>query len=621
MLRYLPALLLCAIAFTGCQRDEPIPSARDSARQSAATERVAAETARLNQWLDARYEEQLKFSPIQQTVLGRKTDYDKIDDVSEAAQDAQFAWQSQTVEDLKRGFDYDALSADAKLSFDLWIYTFERVAAGLPFRRREYVFTQMDGLHTELPRFLITSHRVGDESDMDAYVSRLREGGRAIEQALERVKLNAGEGVRVPRFAYDAVIAQARAVVTGAPFEGTGDSPLWADAQSKIAALAADGKIDAARAQALRAAARAALAERLGPAYRALVAWLEADRPSADAVAAGVAQLPDGPAFYEEKLATATTTTLSADEIHAIGLAEVARITAEMEAAKQRIGFGGSLQEFFAFLRSDPQFFFPNDDAGREAYLDTARADLDAIRQRLPTYFGLLPKAELIVKRVEAFREVPGAAQHYFPPSVDGSRPGIFYAHLIDMNAMPKPQLAAIAYHEGLPGHHLQISIQQELTGVPTFRTQSFFTAYVEGWGLYAERLAQEMGAYQDPYSDFSRLTAEIWRAVRLVVDTGLHAKGWSEEQAVDYFKANTAMADGQIRAEVRRYIVTPGQATSYKIGMLKILELRSRAQSALGERFDIRAFHDVVLGGGGLPLSLLERRVDEWIAGDGAAQ
>jgi uncharacterized protein (DUF885 family) len=325
-------------------------------------------------------------------------------------------------------------------------------------------------------------------------------------------------------------------------------------------------------------------------------------------------KLPDGAAFYSDRLEDATTTTLTADEIHEIGLREVERITKEMEDAKERMGFKGSLQDLFAFLRTDPRFFYPSTDAGREAYLDEARADLAFIRERLPQYFGLLPKAPLIVKRVEAFREVPGAAQHYFAASVDGTRPGIFYAHLIDMSSMPRPQLAAIAFHEGIPGHHLQISIAQELTGIPMFRTQSQNNAYVEGWALYAEKLAKEMGAYEDPYTDFSRLTTEIWRAVRLVVDTGLHAKRWSEQQAVDYFKEHTAISDGQIRAEVRRYIVTPGQATSYKIGMLKILDLRAKAQAALGDRFDIRGFHDAVLGGGALPLPLLERRVDDWI-------
>jgi uncharacterized protein (DUF885 family) len=491
----------------------------------------------------------------------------------------------------------------------------ERAEAAAAFRRRGYRFHQMGGPHTDLPQFLITVHRVDDESDMVAYITRLGEVGRAVGQALERARLASAEGVHAPRFAYEAVIGQARAVVTGAPFPGEGDSPLWADAGAKIDALVASGEIDAERAGALRAQASAALVERVGPAYEALVAWAESELPLTDEVAAGVWRLPDGPAFYEERLAAMTTTDLTADEIHEIGLREVARIRTEMDAIRARVGFDGDLQAFLTFIREDPQFYYPSTDEGRQAYLDTARRHLDFIQARLPDYFGLLPKAALEVRRVEAFREVAGQAQHYQRGTPDGTRPGIYYAHLIDMGAMPIPLMEVIAYHEGLPGHHMQISIAQELTGLPTFRTLAGFTAFSEGWGLYAEWLAGSMGAYQDPYSDLGRLTSEIWRAVRLVVDTGLHAKRWTEAQAVEYFTANSAVSEGQIRAEVRRYLVMPGQATAYKIGMLKIQELRARAEAALGDGFDIREFHDTVLGGGALPLGLLERRVDDWIA------
>jgi len=246
--------------------------------------------------------------------------------------------------------------------------------------------------------------------------------------------------------------------------------------------------------------------------------------------------------------------------------------------------------------------------------LDDSTRYLDYIASKLPDYFGLLPKAKLVVRRVEAFREQDGAAQHYFRPTPDGSRPGVYYAHLSDMNAMPKPEMEAIAYHEGNPGHHMQIAIQQELTGLPIFRTRSFSTAYVEGWGLYAEQLTAEMGAYENDYTRFGQLTTEMWRAIRLVVDSGLHSKNWTEAQANAYFKAHSPIADGQIKSEVRRYMVWPGQATAYKVGMLKILELRQYAKDTLGDKFDIRDFHDVVLGGGSLPLSFLEKRVKHWV-------
>jgi len=612
------ATLLAALLAAGCERNAPAPSAASSSAPAApAAGQIERESARLGEWLDARYEEQLDFGPLLKTQLGRKDDYDRIDDFSEAGQDAQFEWLRASVEELEREFDRNLLSPEAQTSYDLWRYGLERAAAARPFRRRGYLFHQMSGPHTGLPQALINFHRVDEEADMTAYVMRLGELGRAIEQSLERAQLAASEGVHAPRFAYDAVIQQSRAVVTGAPFGGTGDSPLLADVKAKLAGLVAGDKIDTARADELRAAAETALTQRVGPAYEKLIAWAEADRAMSDDVATGVWKLPDGPAYYVERLAASTTTTMTADEIHELGLAEVARIQAEMEEIKRRVGFDGTLQEFFASVRGNPEFLFPNTDEGREAYLETSRSYYAAIEARLPEFFGLLPKAKLVVRRVEAFREQPGQAQHYVPGTPDGSRPGTYYVHLIDMSSMPKVDLESVAYHEGIPGHHMQISIAQELEGVPQFRTQARYTAYTEGWGLYAERLAKEMGAYRDPYSDFGRLGNEIWRAIRLVVDTGLHAKGWTEQQAVEYFLANGPTSEGQVRAEVRRYIVMPGQATAYKVGMLKILELRERARTALGAAFDIREFHDVVLGGGALPLAILERRVDDWIAAE----
>ena len=611
-MRATAALLLAALVAAGCSRDAP--NAPQQPVASSAKE-TASETARLNDWFNARYEEQLSFSPLTKTQLGRKDDYDKVDDFSEAGALVQLEWLRATVRDLERDFDRALLTPEGQTSYDLWLYGLERSEAAWTFRRRGYVFHQMQGLHTGLPQGLINYHRVDGEADMVAYVTRIGEAGRALGQALERAQLAAGEGWHAPRFAYDAVIAQSRAVTTGAPFGGAGESPLYADLNAKIAALVASGKISAARGDELRAGAQAALSERLKPAYEALIAWTESDRANSAEVVTGVWDLPDGPAYYADRLAASTTTTMTADEIHSLGLAEVERIHAEMQTIKAQVGFDGSLQEFFASLRNDPQFLFPNTDEGREGYLQASRDFYAVVRAQLPQYFGLLPKADLVVRRVEAFREQPGQAQHYVQGTVDGSRPGTYYVHLIDMTSMPKIEMESVAYHEGIPGHHMQISIQQELTGVPMFRTQSRNTAYIEGWGLYAERLAKEMGRFEDPYSDFGRLGAEVWRAIRLVVDTGLHSKGWTEEQAVQYFLANGSTSEGQVRAEIRRYIVMPGQATAYKVGMLKILELRERARMALGPRYDIRAFHDIVLGGGALPLSILERRVDDWIA------
>ena len=610
----LMAALLAACGNHGEDNPATAPQAQDQPA-AAAPDATEAETARLNEWFAARWEEQLDFSPIRKTFLGRKDDYDKVDDMSEAAEDQQLAWRRRTTAEMRETFDYDLLTDEAKMSYDVWAYELERQERALPFRRLDYVFTQMQGPQAFLPQFLIAFHKVGEPKDMEAYIARIGGISRGLGQLLERARLAADEDVRPPRFAYEGVLQQARALLQGAPFGGEGEAPLWADANAKIDTLQKDGKIDEAQAKELREASRQALLESFKPSYDALISWFESDLPNADAEASGVGALPRGLDYYDERLAFATTTDMSADEIHEYGLEEVARIRAEMEKIKADVGFEGTLQEFFTFLREDPQFFFPNTDQGREGYLEAAREHLAFIETRLPEYFGILPKADLEVKRVEPFREQPGAAQHYFPGTPDGSRPGIYYAHLSDMNAMPKHQLEVVAYHEGLPGHHMQIAIAQELESVPEFRTQSFFNAYAEGWGLYSELLAKEIGAYEDPYSDFGRLSTEIWRAIRLVVDTGLHAKGWSEQEAVDYFLANSSMAEGAIRSEVQRYLVIPGQATSYKIGMMKILELRGKAEAELGDRFEIKGFHDTVVGGGGLPLEILERRVNDWVA------
>jgi len=576
------------------------------------------DTARINKWFEARYEEQLAFSPIQQSFLGRKSG--QIDDLSIAAQDKQLAWQRASVAEMKKSFDYSKLSPEAQTSYDIWAYQLTQAERAVPFRDNAYIFDQMTAIHGFFPQLLIAFHPVSDATDMDQYINRISESGRAIRQLIALSKHNATEGVRPPKFSYGFVIDESTKIITGAPFDESGtDSAVWADVQTKVAALQKKGVIDEARAKSMLAGARAALTGPFKAAYAELIVWQKQDMAKAPEKTSGVGALPNGAAYYNERLANQTTTELTADQIHTIGLSEVARLRGEMVAIKNEVGFKGDLPAFFAELRDkkdNPVYYYPNTDDGRQAYIKDATAAIDKIKAVLPQFFGLLPKADLVVKRVEAFREQPGAAQHYFPGTPDGSRPGVYYAHLSDMTAMPKRELEVIAYHEGLPGHHMQIAIAQELTTVPTFRTQASFNAYSEGWGLYSEWLATQMpGTYQDPYSRFGRLGSEIWRAIRLVLDTGLHAKGWSEQQAVDYFMANCAITEAQARSEVRRYMVLPGQATSYKIGMLKIQELRRKAEAALGTRFDIRAFHDTVLGGGALPLTVLETRVDRWIA------
>jgi len=614
MRRVLVVSALSLALLTACSTVPPTVATAPATTttQAAAT----SEDARLNAWFERKYEEELQLSPIQMTFLGRKDRYSEIDDMSREAADRQLAWREAAVEEMRSTFDYDALSDAAKLSWDLYEYQLEAARASHPFADHGYPFEQMGGMQSQMPTFMINFHKVEEESDYTAYIARLRQVPRAFGQLMDQVKRSAELGIRPPRFAHEGVIDQGTKVVTGAPFTDGDDSALWADAQAKADALVKAGKIDEARATELKAEARAALVEAVKPAYDGVISWFKADMPNAAVNPTGVGtRHPNGAAYYAQRLKASTTTDLTADQVHQIGLDEVKRIRGEMEALKDRVGFEGDLQAFFKFIATDPQFKYPNTDAGRQAYIDDATKAIATIKQQLPNYFGLLPKADIVVKRVEPFREVDGAAQHYYPSTPDGSRPGVYYAHLSDMNAMPKPELEVIAYHEGLPGHHMQIAIAQELEGVPEFRKQAGFTAYSEGWGLYSEWLAREMpGTYTDPYSEYGRLTSEMWRAIRLVVDTGIHAKGWTQDQAVAFMSENSSIPKQAVEAEIRRYITWPGQATAYKIGMIRIQELRAKAEAELGDDFDIRGFHDAILGGGAMPLDLLERRIDQWI-------
>ena len=619
-MKLLLSVVALLLTLTACQNKDAVES--QVASQTAETANAIAmpvspdvETERLNTWFDERYEESVQFSPATLTYLGRKEQYDQFDQIGEEAARERLDWQLNTLKELRANFDYNSLTLAGKESYDLWVFQTEEAEADMEYMYHGYLFGELGGPEGRFPSFLINFHKVDNEQDMQAYNKRLSEVARAMNQVREMGEKAAEKGIRPPQFAFDTAIQRATKVITGLPFNGKNDSPLLADAKRKIQALAETGDIDEARSAALLAEAKLALTNDFQPSYEAYIKWLKAEKLNADKVPQGVSALPNGVAFYNHQLAGYTTLPMTADDVHKLGLKEVARIKGEMQAIKKKLKFDGELVDFFKFIRTDPQFYYPNTDAGREEYLSTTRNFLAEIEKELPKFFGRLPKAGLEVKRVESFREVDGGAQHYSSGTPDGSRKGVYYVHMSDMSAYSKTDMETVAYHEASPGHHMQISIAQELTGVPTFRTQAGFSVYSEGWALYSEHLAKEMGQFKDPYKDFGRLTAEMWRAIRLVVDTGLHSKGWTQEQAVQYFFDNSAIPEGAVRSEVRRYITTPGQATSYKIGMLKIQELRARAEAALGDAFDIRGFHDVVLDGGALPMPLLESRVNTWIA------
>ena len=570
---------------------------------------VKTESQKINDWFQARYEEDLARSPMRKTYLGIKTDQDRLDDVSQAALDEEYALHQKWNADMHRLFRPELLDRQAKISFRLFEYDAQDEKRQHPYAQNQYVFTQLDGAQSEFPSFMVNFNKVESVTDARNYIARLKASKRYFAQLQARAEAQAAKGVLLPKFVYPKMIKAAENVIAGAPFGAGEDSPLFADIKAKI------GKLDISQADkdALLAQARTALLENVGPAYQKLIAMFKRHAAKADD-RDGAWKLPDGDKFYAARLKHYTTTDLTADEIHEIGLKEVARIQGEMHKIMDKVGFKGSLQDFYTFLRTDPRFTYPNTDEGRARYMADASKIIADMKARLDDLFRTRPKADIIVKRVEPFREATAFGAFYEQPALDGSRPGTFFINLRDVSIQPTYLMQALAYHEGIPGHHMQIAIAQELKGIPEFRKQGGYTAYVEGWALYSESEPTEIGMYTDPYKDFGRLSMEIFRAARLVVDTGIHAKHWSREQAVQYMLKNIANPEGDIRAEVDRYIVWPGQATAYKIGMLKIEELKKHAKKELGEKFDIREFHDVVLANGAVPLSVLEELVDEWI-------
>lgn len=582
-------------------------SAGSSAAASVADSSERDVTAELAQFFEDYDKQELSFSPIGKAFRGiRDEDYGKWGDVSDAAEVAQYERGRKALAEMEGRFDPANLDDADKLSYRLFQAQAERAKAAYAFRKNYYIFDQMNGVQSRLPALMINIHRVTNKSDAEAYISRLEGVGPQMDELIAQSRERADNGVIVPDWVFPYVINDSKNVISGAPFDDGKDSPIFADFKKKVGALdlAEVEKSD------LIARGSAALTDSFGPAYEKLIAEME--RQQATAVDGdGVWRFKDGAAYYAERLKNYTTTDLTADEIHQIGLDNVARIHGEMRTIMKKVGFEGTLKEFFVHLRTSDQYFHTS----REDYLAEANAKLAEMEKKLPEFFNTLPKAPFVIKPVEAFREKSAGKAFYQRPAADGSRPGTYYVNLYDLKGMSKTELEALAYHEALPGHHLQLAIQTELGDVPPFRKFGGITAYSEGWGLYTEELGKDMGFYTDPYSDFGRLGMELWRACRLVVDTGIHDKRWSREKAIAYLTENTPNPDSDIRKAIERYIVYPGQATAYMIGKLKILELRGKAQKELGSKFTMGDFHDVILKSGPVPLDIMEERVDAWIS------
>ncbi|WP_296721866.1 DUF885 family protein [Erythrobacter sp.] len=559
-------------------------------------------TASIDEFFAAYDATQLAMSPQSKAYRGiRDEDYGKWDDPSDAAELREYALLQQTLAAMRARYDPATLTEQQALSFRLFEAMAARRAALWPYRDNDYIFDQMNGAQSRMPAFLINIHRVASGDDAQAYVERIAGMGPQLDALTAESRERAANGVMPPKWVYPYVISDIRNLL-----EAGDDNAVLEDFEAKLGKL----ELDADTSADLYSAALTGWRESAVPAYQRLLAEMERQQaiaPTDD----GVWRLPEGADYYTALLANYTTTDLTADEIHAIGLREVERIHNEMRAIMAKVGFEGTLQEFFAYTRDDPRFFHTS----RADYLAEAEAHIARMNEKLPEFFTTLPKDPLVIKPVEAFREKSAGKAFYQSPAPDGSRPGTYYVNLYNLNDMSKNELEALAYHEGVPGHHLQRSIQTGLGNLPAFRRFGGVTAYSEGWGLYTEELGKDMGFYTDPYSDFGRLGMELWRAGRLVVDTGIHDKRWSREDAIAWLAENTPNPAGDIEKAIERYVVYPGQATAYMIGKLKIMELREQARTELGEDFDIRAFHDVILTSGPVPLSILEENVEQWIA------
>ena len=571
-----------------------------------------SEDQRLATFFEELFERDVNQSPEFQAYLGRKTeDYGRWDDYSEAHAETQ---NQQTQNDLKRlqqEFDFDALSENSKMSYRIFEYDQQQSLRNYQWRHHNYAISPMNDISSSLAAFLQNIHQIENIKDAEDYISRLEGIQTVLHEVVKQLQHGESMGVIPPKMVYPKVLPAAQNLLKDAPFEETAeDGVILADFRSKLEQL----ELEQEDKEILLNDAANALSGSFRNGYQELITELQRLQAIADNNH-GIWSLPDGEAYYANRIQNWTTVVRPVDEIHELGLAEVTRIRAEMQQIMEEVGFEGDLAEFFVYVRNSPENYYEKSDAGREEYIRDATALINGIYDIADQYFNVLPKAPLEVRRVEPWREDGASTAFYDGHSPDGSRPGIYYINQKDMNAVQKHIQNSLAYHEGAPGHHFQIAIQQELQDIPQFRRFGGYSAYSEGWALYSERLAFEAGLYEGlPMRNFGRLAEEMKRAVRLVVDTGMHAKQWPLEQSIEYMTANTPMATDDIERQIKRYYVLPGQALSYKVGMLTILDLRQRAEQQLGEKYDIREFHDVVLKNGALPMQILGDVVDAYI-------
>ena len=569
-----------------------------------------AEVKKARQFFESVFQDSVLDSPEFQASLGYKSNYDKWDDITWQASRQRAYRAKDDLDYLEKNIDFDKLDENTKISYRLMVKRLQRTIDNDNFIFHNYLITHRGGKHSRIPSFLINYHRINEEQDVKDYISRLRNVEPLMDDLILQLKLRQDVKKIAPAFVFPQAIKTSENIISGYPFEETEkQNVIYEDFMKKLNSLEMS---DALKLR-YQSEMEAVLVTIVNYSYRKLITFLEEQQKLADNNH-GVWKYEDGAEYYQHTLDGYTTLGLTAEEIHEIGLSEVERIHGEIYEIMEQVNFDGTLKEFFDYMREDDQFYYPEGPKGRQMYLDQVQVVVDTLSNRIEELFYGLPSIPLQVKAVEAYREASAGIAFYQRGQADGSRPGTYYANLYRMKDMPIYKLENLAYHEAIPGHHMQISIQLEVEDMPSFRKYGGYSVFAEGWALYSETLPKEIGLYKDPYSDFGRLSGELWRACRLVVDTGVHHYKWTREEGIDYYMNNTANPEGDCIGMVERHIVWPGQAVSYKIGMIKVQELRAFAEQELGDKFSIQEFHDVVLRNGSVTMDILEDIVFSWV-------
>ena len=563
-----------------------------------------------NQFFESIFLDQVQESPEFQTRLGYKSNYDQWDDITWEQRRSKIRKGIYNLKYLHDTIDYDKLDEATKISYRLIERRFERQIESNDYIFNSYPITHRGGKHSSIPSFLINYHNIDDEDDVKDYLKRLRNIEPLMDDLIRELKFREDLNIVAPQFVYPQAIKVSQNIISGYPFEDVKKrNVLFDDFSKKLDKLDLSGPVKTR----YLSEAEAILVTIVKSSYQKIIDFLSTQETKATDNF-GVWKYKDGAEYYQFQLDGYTTLGLTPEQIHATGLQEVERIHQEIYGIMEATQFEGTLQDFFEFMRTDPQFYYPDNQKGRDAYLNQVNVIMDTLTANIDQLFNGLPSIPFVVKAVEPYREESAGIAFYQRGKADGSRPGIYYANLYTMQDMPTYKLENLAYHEAIPGHHLQISIALETKGMPSFRKYGGYSVYSEGWALYSETLPKEVGLYKDPYSDFGRLSGELWRACRLVVDTGIHHYRWTREEGIEYYRSNTANPEGECVKMVERHIVWPGQAVSYKIGMLKIQELREYAETALGEKFSLQDFHDIVLKNGAMTMDILQDVVYQWV-------